>query len=482
MKHLLLSLGLLAAGSAYAQTVSPLHITDLNIQREGEKLMVKMTFNPKEYKLGLNQQTVVTPVLVSADETKSVSMPSFAIAGKNNYYHTLRNEGEEVAASLYRSGKGDKVTYEYVLDWEPWMERSQFDYVYATKGCCGLPSKPEENIPAAELDFTPKIYEADFEYVVPVATDVKVFNLEGQAFINFPVNKTEIYPDYMTNPVELRKILDTIDAVKENTDATVKHIKLTGYASPEGPYANNVRLAKGRTEALKEYVRKQYTFPANIFETASVPEDWAGLKASLTDGKAAVLDDAKEIVAFIDLNTPIESRNDELRKKFPTSYNWLLKNVYPSLRHTDYVITYEVKRYTDVEEIKQVMRTRPQNLSLNELFLAAQTYEPGSPDYNEVFEIAVRTYPEDPTANLNAANTAISKGDFAAAEKYLSRTGNTPESEYARGIMAAKQKDYDKALGHFQKAQQGGLTKAGEAIVRIQAILEDRGNVVYLNS
>lgn len=481
MKHILLSLGLIS-GAAYAQTVSPLQISDLNIAREGEKLIVKMSFNPKEYHLGLNQQTVITPVLTGANKENSVELPSFAIAGKNSYYHTLRNEGEEVAANLYRSGKGEEVIYEYALDWQPWMEMSQFDFITTTKGCCGAPTKPDEDIPAARLDFSPREYEADFTYVAPVATDVKTFDLSGQAFINFPVNKTEIYPDYMTNPVELRKILDTIDAVKENKDATVSHIKLTGYASPEGPYANNVRLAKGRTEALKEYVRKQYTFPSNIFETASVPEDWAGLRNSLVDGPASVLTNAKEIVAFIDQNTPIETRNDELRKKWPTDYAWLLKNVYPSLRHTDYVITYIVKQYTDVEEIIRVMKTRPQNLSLNELFLAAQTYTPGSPEYNEVFEIAVRTYPEDPTANLNAANTAISKNDFESAEKYLSRAGNTPENDYARGVLAAKQKDYDKALGYFEKALKGGVSKAADAIESITRLKNFSGNVEYINS
>ena len=480
MKHILLSLGLIS-GAAYAQTVSPLHISDLDITREGEKLVVKMSFNPKEYHLGLNQQIVVTPVLTGVDKTKTVQMPSFAIAGKNNYYHTLRNDGEEAAASLYRAGKGEKVVYEYVLDWQPWMEQSQFDYVTTTKGCCGA-AKSQEDIPAARLDFTPREYVADFTYIAPVATEVKTFDLTGQAFINFPVNKTEIYPDYMTNPVELRKILDTIDAVKENTDATVSHIKLTGYASPEGPYANNVRLAKGRTEALKEYVRNQYTFPANIFETASVPEDWDGLRASLVDGPAKVLTNASEIVAFIDQNTPIESRNDELRKKWPTDYAWLLKNVYPSLRHTDYVITYIVRQYTDVDEIIRVMKTRPQNLSLNELFLAAQTYTPGSPEYNEVFEIAVRTYPEDPTANLNAANTAISKKDFDAAEKYLSRAGNTPETDYARGVLAAKQKNYDQALLFFEKALKGGIAKSADAISSIKKLQEFKGNVEYINS
>ena len=72
------------------------------------------------------------------------------------------------------------------------------------------------------------------------------------------MNRTEIHPDYRRNPEELKKILSTIDAVKNDADSKIISISIKGYASPEGSYSNNIRLAKGRTETLKEYVRKQY--------------------------------------------------------------------------------------------------------------------------------------------------------------------------------------------------------------------------------
>ena len=132
---------------------------------------------------------------------------------------------------------------------------------------------------------------------------------------------------------------------------------------------------------------------------------------------------------------------------------FLLHNCYPALRHSDYKIDYTIRNYSDVEEIKRVMKERPQKLSLNELFMAARTYEPGSDDYNEVFEVAVRMFPEDATANLNAANTAMSKGDMKAAERYLAKAGNSPEAEYARGIYKALNKDYVGAAAIFESVK-----------------------------
>lgn len=81
------------------------------------------------------------------------------------------------------------------------------------------------------------------------------------------------------------------------------------------------------------------------------------------------------------------------------------------------------------------LKTKPQQLSLQEMFLVAQTYEPGSPEFNEVFDIAVRLFPDDETANLNAACTDLQKGDLTSAEKHLAKAGNSKEAERVRDVF-----------------------------------------------
>ena len=126
-----------------------------------------------------------------------------------------------------------------------------------------------------------------------------------------------------------------------------------------------------------------------------------------------------------------DARDAELKKLYPALYRNLLANCYPALRHSDYHITYKVKPF-DVEEAKAIMKTKPQLLSLNELFMVAQTYEVGSKDFNEVMELAVRMYPTDETANLNAAIIRLNNGDADAAKPYLDRAGNSKEADAAR--------------------------------------------------
>ena len=137
----------------------------------------------------------------------------------------------------------------------------------------------------------------------------------------------------------------------------------------------------------------------------------------------------------------------------------MLDNYYPALRHSDYVVSYTVRPFS-VDEAKEVFRTNPKQLSLEEMYLVAQTYEPGSDEFNEVFQTAVRLYPDDPTANLNAACAEIERGDYAAASKYLAKAGDTPYAAHARGVMAMKQGDDAEARRQFTIAAQGGVKEA----------------------
>ena len=105
-------------------------------------------------------------------------------------------------------------------------------------------------------------------------------------------------------------------------------------------------------------------------------------------------------------------------------------------------------------DIAEVIRTRPANLTYKEMMILADKYEPGSEEYNDVFEIAVRMFPEEPIANLNVANAALSRGDLATAAKYLPKAGQSPEATLARANFAFLQGNYDEAGELYEIAAQ----------------------------
>ena len=311
-------------------------------------------------------------------------------------------------------------------------------------------------------------YKPVFIYGSAIAEAVKTRELSGRAYVDFPVNRTEIYPEYRRNSVELAKIIGTIDSVKNDRDITVTMIEIKGFASPEGSYSNNERLARGRTEALRNYVQTLYRFPAGFIRTDFEPEDWAGLRSYV---EQSGLEHRVEILSIIDdpyLDPDIKDKR--IQARYGNEYRFLLAEVYPGLRHSDYRIEYTIRTFSDPEEIRSILRTSPQKLSLNEIYLAAQGVEPGSDVYNDIFETAVRMYPSEPVANLNAANAAMQRGDLTGAGRYLERAGESAEAVYARGVLAALNKDYARAIELVERAAAEGAQGAAETLGHLREV------------
>ena len=283
--------------------------------------------------------------------------------------------------------------------------------------------------------------------------------IRGHAFLDFPVNETVIYPEYRKNPDELAKIVKSIDSAMFDKGVIITRISLHGYASPESPYSNNTRLAKGRTEALKNYLIRKYNFENSIFKTSYTPEDWENLRGFLTDTESrrvkgdfwydnkafvempeipeVVLQYRTELLRIIGRNIDPDVKNELLKKVGDGEpYEWLLEHVYPGLRHTDYIIEYKIRPFS-IEQGRKHIYTHPEGLSLEEMCNVAMSYEEGSDNWLDALLIAVQQYPNDPTANLNAACACVMTHRLADAKKYLSKAGDTPSSRYVADVIKA---------------------------------------------
>ncbi|MCH5227329.1 MAG: hypothetical protein J1F16_05875 [Muribaculaceae bacterium] len=412
--------------------LAPGDAVEASMARDGSRMNTSVTLDLEGMKVKRNDAVILQPMIVNGPDT--LVLDGVGVYGKTRKIQ-LRRQGHypitganEVA--LVSSKHLGEVALVQSVPYQEWMDGSTMVLRRTDYGCAGC-----GDIAMVETDlagYQEYKYVPDFIFAEAVAETVKTRELSGRAYVDFPVNQTVIYPDYRRNSVELAKIIATIDSVKNDKDITVTSLSIKGFASPEGPYDNNVRLAKGRTEALKNYVQQLYKFPAGFIKTSYEPEDWEGLEEwvakSNIDNKAGILD-------IIHSNLEPDPKNTKIQTIYPEQYRFLLDNVYPALRHSDYRIEYEIKQFTDTAEIAEVIKTSPQKLSLNEMYALAGTLTPGSDEYNEVFEIAVRMYPNDETANINAANSAMMRGDLVSAEKYLQKAGNSDKAEHAREIL-----------------------------------------------
>lgn len=467
MKKTIIYIGFLLAfaGTAQAQegVKGRITVNDVSLSVAGDSLRVQMDMDFSALHLPANRSVSLLPSLRM--DTAIVRLPGVDVMGRRQYIQWQRNTGRSAMTQVIRryNGTTQHLHYQTAV---PIAERPGLVRLYLDEDSCGCLREvlADRKRLLAEQDFTPAVFTPHFVYVNPQAETRKTRHEKGAAYVDFPVNKTDIRPDYRGNRSELAKIENTINRIKGDADVSINNITIKGYASPEGSYANNSRLAEARTRSLVDYLKKEYPLDASLFQLDYEPEDWEGLRAYIAKGS---LPEKDALLSLIDSGLEADAKERRLRTEYPEAYRTLLRDCFPALRHSDYVVAYTVRGF-DVEEARKLIWKEPQKLSLQEMYAVAQTYGTGSKEYNEVFETAVRLFPDDEAANLNAANAAMQRGDTAGAARYLEKAGEGASAEYARGILAALRGEYDAASVYLQKAKAGGIAEADDALRQIE--------------
>lgn len=454
------------SGNAADSLAGNIKVSNVSKLRSGGKMFISMDMDLSRVKVKSNMEEMVTPVISNGID--SVLLQSVVVAGRNRYYHFLRKNHSlpDSASMLYRDNAEVKnIRYNVTVPYEPWMATASLDARWERGGCCAEPERGRISI----CNLEPRKFVPNLIYVTPKAQEVKEDSAERTAHIIFIVDKTNIDYTRPQNLVELERIRRTIDSLKSDKDYTVTSLTVKGYASPESPYSHNTYLANGRTETLKRYIVEHCGFPYGMVRTEAEPEDWAGLEKYV---EGSFLENRDGILALIRAGMDPDRKEALIKKAYPDDYRFLLKNVYPGLRRSEYKVRYRIRKFTDIEEIKRLLKTEPRKLSLNEMYLAAQDMRPGSEEFINTFRVAVAMYPGDPVANINAANAAMAARDMKAAGRYLEKAGNSPEALYAKGMHAAMTDRYDEAIVLFREAANAGMAGAEEALKQVEELKE----------
>lgn len=414
-------------------------------------------------KLTSNHVATLTPFL--EENGKKKILPSIVVYGrKRDIVNQRNNVKPENTYTVIRRERNEeqKVNYLVQMPFEAWMRTADMKLNVDVCGCCDLLEETSGEL-ITQLNISPLKILPTIAYITPQAEGVKHRAVEGSAYLDFPVNKYIIYPEYRRNTVELAKIRATIDTVRNDNTTTLTGIKIHGYASPEGSYANNTRLAKNRTQALVDYVTSYYNFDKNLITSDSTPEDWEGFRKFVA---ASSMDKKDEILRLMDDESiNIDKKERDIAKLVgPQGYQFILNECYPALRHSDYTVNYTVRGF-NLEESKEIINRRPQLLSLQEIYLVAQSYEPGSEEFNHSFRVAATMFPDDPIANLNAGAMEIQKGgDMTTAKKHLAKADQkAPETLNNLGVIAMLEGDLDVAEKYFNAAKAAGLSTQADA-------------------
>ena len=100
-----------------------------------------------------------------------------------------------------------------------------------------------------QLEDYPFVFVSDHDVTTPPEISDSLFDAAAQG-ISFLVNRTELQPD---DPF-ISLYRDQLVPLLKEHDMQLRKIYVRGAASPEGPYDNNVRLSRERTQRLSDFL------------------------------------------------------------------------------------------------------------------------------------------------------------------------------------------------------------------------------------
>lgn len=469
------ALSISASQAQNAVTTNGVRISDIEMERSGNHLNVGMTLDMSDLHVRSNRSLQITPIVTNGNEI--YQLPAVVIDGRRRSIVHKREEMEFVDPTntyIRRYNRTEQATeYDVQVPYEAWMDNSELilreewtschdaalsEELIAIAEISQPQSQPSTTTPTSSISTLPRM-----AYAIPTTSDATQSE-QSSIDILFAVNQSNINAAFMDNKEqidELRKALANSSDIKE--------IHLTGYASPEGPYEFNKALAARRAESVKKYLANNNLSTTTDVVVHSYPANWDEVKRLLNDtyienwqGITAIIDDASISAA---------DKNSAIRKKYPVEYEFMLRSWYPKLRMTDITINHK-KRDLSVNEAKRILRNNPSQLSLEDIYMIALTYEKGSKEWDEIILLAVENYPQSPEARVNAANVAMANGDYAKAAQYLQGLPtNIPEAINSRGILAMSQGNYAEALNLFEQAQRAGVSEAAYNITLVRELM-----------
>ena len=482
MKRQILFAGLVACAlGASAQTgyMKDITVSGKDVQRQGSEVVVRMNLDLSGVKMKQQHTAELVPVLVSKDGTQEQAFPSIVVNGKIRNRALKREEAltgspryTNVNTTIRRkNGEAQTVDYQATAPFAKWMYDGRLEVREAVTGCAECDEGRETSTvdPLVLPRFIPNYVTALRE---PAPEPVKRRDEVRSARLQYRQDSYTTDPKFKDNANVLSEVQASIDAVKENKDLTITGIYVTGYASPEGTVAYNLKLSERRAKTFTDYVKKQNpNLDASLWHVDWKGEDWAGLREEVQKHPRLLKID--EVLAIID---GCEGDQDACEEKIkalvpPTIYQRLLNEMYGPLRRNDYRIEYNVRNF-NLEEARQLIRTNPKLLSQNEMYQVAGSYPKDSKEYREAMEIAARTYPDDPVALGNAAATCLAAKDARGAIALLEGKKLDAAAMNTLGVAYAEVGEYQKAKSTLEEAARAGNADAKENLKQVIKVIE----------
>lgn len=365
-------------------------------------------------------------------------------------------QGEKVMGNdqviSYRMG--GHYTMKTAFAYNPEMQKSDMYLTFdARRG------KKVYNVPAVKVNYgiiaTSELYRQALTNgggCLALDSFQRVKAKKQEANIKFLINQANLRKSELKNNSvgEFVKLLKEIN--KDREGLNLQNVEIQAYASPEGGFKFNDKLANKRQNVSEKYVRKEMKsagIEGNL-DAHYTAQDWEGFQQLV---QASNIQDKDVILRVLSMYKDPQEREQQIRN-MSEGFRELADAILPELRRSRLIIHYETIGRND-EQIKAQYNEDAAKLSADELLYYA-TLEEDAAKKEEIYAKTAQLYTNDYRPLNNQAVMAFNRGDEAKAKELLAqaitKSNNAAEANATLGLIALKNGNVAEAENLIAKA------------------------------
>ena len=377
--------------------------------------------------------------------------------GVKNIFQGEKVKGNHQQVSYRLGGRYTlKTSFNYV----PEMQQSDLYLAFeARKGkkVVKIPAVKVANGIIATSELYKQVIFVDGGCLAPYSFQ-RVREEKQEAGIKFLVNQANLRKSELQNNSiqEFVRMLKRINQDRERLN--LRNVEVKAYASPEGGFAFNDKLANKRQATGETYVKGQ--LKANKISTGIdagyTAQDWDGFQRLV---QASNIQDKDVILRVLSMYKDPQERETQIRN-MSEGFRELAFAILPELRRARLIINYETIGRSD-DEITAQYKQDASKLTADELLYLATLVDEN--EQAKVYETTAKLYDKDYRAYNNLATLAIKKGDKETALRYLEQAlridSNASEALANMGLLYLSEGNIEEAERNIARSANANTTQ-----------------------
>ena len=354
-----------------------------------------------------------------------------------------------------------KTNFKYV----PEMQKSELYLTFDAK----IGNKQQE-VPAIKVAdgviSTGELGYVTVKHATPsVSSDAyqRIIEKKQDANIKFLIQQANLRSSELKNN-SVKEFVSLLNKIQQEQETlALKNIEVSAYASPDGGFDLNDKLANKRQKNTETYVKQQLKKTKNTgaaVDAKYTAQDWEGFQELV---KVSNIQDKDVILRVLSMYKDPEEREQQI-KNMSSVFRELADGILPQLRRSRMTINYEVIGRSD-EQIKDQYKSDAQQLSLEELLYNAGLTD-NAAEKEDIYKTTTKLFSNDARAFNNLATLAYQRGDYSAAKSYAEKAlaidANSADAKANLGLIALTEGNVAKAENLISQAS--GASNIQEAL------------------